>query len=126
MDQNRRNPRSHLFMKAALELGGRQIDVKLRNLSAEGALVEGEGLPVEGVELLFRKDKLTVPARVAWLADNRAGISFAQALEPDVVLRHVPQPRPRFEKQSRRPSVRSSQLSAGEKRYVEDWIGPQS
>ena len=126
MDQNRRTPRSHLFMKASLDVGGRQHEVRLRNLSADGALVQGEELPVEGTEVLFRKEKLSVPGRIAWTADGRAGVSFAQALEPDVVLRHVPQPRTRMETSTRRPRLTSSELSAGEKRYVDEWLLPRS
>ncbi|WP_265563316.1 PilZ domain-containing protein [Sphingomicrobium arenosum] len=120
--QNRKSPRSHLFMKAMIECAGRQSEVRLRNLSAEGALVEAEDLPVEGSELLFRRDGLSVPGRVAWCANGRAGIAFAQALEPEVVLRHVPSPKARATVKSNRPPVRSSQLSEGERRYAQDWI----
>lgn len=126
MEHNRRTPRSHLFMKAVLEVGGRQLDVRLRNLSSDGALVEGTDLPVEGTEILFRKEKLSVPGRIAWTADGRAGVSFAQDLQPEVVLRHVPQPRSRMEVSSRRPGLTSSQLSEGEKRYVDEWLLPRS
>ncbi|MCJ7422082.1 PilZ domain-containing protein [Sphingomicrobium astaxanthinifaciens] len=120
--QNRKSPRSHLFMKATLESGGREQVVRLRNLSAEGALVEGDQLPVEGTELLFRRDGLSVPGRIAWTAEGRAGIAFAQALEPEIVLRHVPQPKPRPPMASRRPPVRSSELSEGERRYAQEWV----
>ena len=44
------------------------MPVKLRNLSAEGALVEADKLPVEGTAILFRKGDLSVPGRVAQLA----------------------------------------------------------
>ena len=113
-------------MKATIEVDGTIVDVKLRNLSAQGALIEGEGLPPAETRLTFRRDKLSVPGRVAWSERGRAGIAFAQALEPDVVLRHVPQPRPRMQAVNRRPGLTSSQLSKGEQRYVEDWLLPRS
>ena len=43
--QNRRSRRSNLLMTARLEVSGRAIDVKLRNLSTEGALIEGAEVP---------------------------------------------------------------------------------
>ncbi|MCM8557104.1 PilZ domain-containing protein [Sphingomicrobium sediminis] len=121
-NQNRKAPRSHFFMKASIELDGRHHDVRLRNLSAEGALIEAEDLPVEGAEILFRKEKLSVPGRIAWSADGRAGVAFAQRLEPDVVRRHVPQPRQRANAPTRRPGLKSHELSEGERRFAEEWI----
>ena len=67
--QNRKNRRSNVLMSASLELSGTSVPVKLRNLSAEGALVEGERLPVEGSSVLFRKGDLSMPGRVAWVSE---------------------------------------------------------
>ena len=64
--QNRRTRRSQLMMTATLEVSGRAFKVKLRNLSAEGAQVEGEDVPVEGTVLMFRKGTLAVVGRVVW------------------------------------------------------------
>lgn len=120
--QNRKSPRSSFYMKAALECGGRQKEVRLRNLSAEGALVEADKLPVEGCRVLFRREGLSVPGRVAWSANGRAGIAFAQALEPEVVLRHVPAPKARPQGAAKRPPVRTSQLSEGERKFAQEWL----
>ena len=49
--QNRKTRRSNVLMSASLELSGTSLPVKLRNLSAEGALVEGDKLPVEGASI---------------------------------------------------------------------------
>ena len=46
--QNRRSRRSQLLMTATLEISGRAVKVKLRNLSADGARIEGDHLPIEG------------------------------------------------------------------------------
>ena len=56
--QNRKSRRSNVLMAASLELSGTSLPVKLRNLSADGALVEGDKLPVEGAQILFRKGDL--------------------------------------------------------------------
>lgn len=109
-------------MAAQLELSGHVVPVKLRNLSADGALVEGEQLPVEGAELRFRKGDLVVPARVVWVRGTRAGLSFFEQLSPEAVLRHVPTPRPRVIPDFRRPGLASRSLSEDERRLASNWV----
>jgi PilZ domain len=104
--QNRKNRRSNVLMSASLELSGTSLPVKLRNLSAEGALVEGDMLPVEGASILFRKGDLSMVGTVAWVKGRQAGVSFAQKLDPEQLLRHVPAPRPRVAPAVRRPVLK--------------------
>lgn len=120
--QNRKSRRSNVLMAASLELSGAALPVKLRNLSSEGALVEGDKLPVEGAAIQFRKGELSVAGRIAWVSEGRAGISFAQKLEPEQVLRHVPAPRPRVHADFRRPGLKARELTEDEKRFGEVWI----
>lgn len=119
--QNRKNRRSNVLMSASLELSGTSVPVKLRNLSAEGALVEGEKLPVEGASVLFRKGDLSMPGRVAWVNGCQAGVNFAQKLNPDQLLRHIPTPRPRVTPEYKRTGLRGT-LTAEERRYGETWV----
>lgn len=95
-----------MLMSASLELSGTSLPVKLRNLSAEGALVEGDGLPIEGASILFRKGDLSMAGTVAWVKGRQAGINFAQNLNPEQLLRHVPAPRPRVTQTFRRPGLK--------------------
>jgi hypothetical protein len=120
--QNRKTRRSNVLMAASLELSGTSLPVKLRNLSAEGALVEGDKLPVEGASILFRKGDLSVPGHIAWAKTRHAGISFSRKLEPEQVLRHIPAPKARVKPDFRRPGLKSS-LSEEERRYGEQWLG---
>jgi hypothetical protein len=120
--QNRRQRRSNVLMTATLELSGREVEVKLRNLSADGALVEGDVLPVEGAEIRFRRHELAVRGRIVWVRGNRAGLSFHQMLTPEALLRHVPTPRPRVQPEFRRPGLAARPLSQGEKRLGATWI----
>lgn len=106
--QNRKSRRSNVLMAASLELSGTSLSVKLRNLSAEGALVEGDSLPVEGASVMFRKGDLSMPGRVAWVKGRQAGVGFAQKLNPEQLLRHVPVPRPRVTPSFRRPGLKTS------------------
>jgi hypothetical protein len=120
--QNRQSRRSNVLMAASLELSGTSLPVKLRNLSADGALVEGDKLPVEGAAFLFRKGDLSVAGKVAWAKTRHAGISFSAKLEPEQVLRHVPAPRARVKPDFRRPGLKATNLTEQERQYGERWL----
>ncbi len=120
--QNRKTRRSNVLMSASLELSGVALPVKLRNLSADGALVEGDKLPVEGSAVLFRKGELSVAGRVAWSKTRHAGISFEEQLAPDQVLRHVPAPRARVQPDFRRPGLKPVGMTEDERRFGEMWL----
>ena len=117
--QNRKNRRSNVLMSASLELSGTSLPVKLRNLSAEGALVEGDKLPVEGASILFRKGDLSMVGTVAWVKGRQAGVSFAQKLDPEQLLRHVPAPRPRVTPTFRRPGLK--RFTDGDQGFGDAW-----
>ena len=120
--QNRRTRRSKVLMTATLELSGSALTVKLRNLSAEGALIEGNDLPVEGSQVLFRRLELSVPGRIAWVTAKRAGVTFDEKLAPEAMLHHIPTPKPRVMPDFRRPGLGARKLSPGERQLGEDWV----
>ncbi len=119
--QIRKARRSNVLMSASLELSGTSLPVKLRNLSAEGALVEGDNLPVEGASIQFRKGDLSVAGTVAWVKEDQAGVAFARNLKPDQLLRHIPAPRPRVTPDFKRPGLKGT-LTAEEKKFGEQWV----
>ncbi len=120
--QNRRTRRSHVLMAASIEAGGATVPVKLRNLSSDGALVEGSTLPAVDSPVVFRKKELTLAGRVAWVTGCRAGIAFDAKLDPEAVLRHVPKIRPQAKLDFRRPGIKAGDLSPGERQIAQDWI----
>jgi hypothetical protein len=120
--QNRRSRRSNVLLAASVEQSGHVVTVKLRNLSSEGALIEGEGLPIEGSQVLFRRNDLAVPSLVAWVHGRQAGIAFAAPLRAQDVLRNIPKPRPRVKPDFRRPGLACREMSLEEKRLVESWV----
>ena len=122
--QNRKARRSNVLMSASLELSGTSLPVKLRNLSADGALVEADTLPVEGAAILFRRGDLSVQGHVAWVKTRHAGISFSRKLKPDQVLRHVPTPRARVKPDFRRPGLKATALTDDDIRFGENWLWP--
>jgi hypothetical protein len=122
--QNRRQRRSNVLLTAVVEMYGQALDIKLRNLSAQGALIEGDGLPVEGTEINFRKGDLMVSGKVVWVNNKRAGIHFHTPLSPEALLRHVPTPRPRILPSFRRPGLSSQPLSSAERVFEKVWGVP--
>jgi hypothetical protein len=122
LSQNRRSRRSNVLMAACLETASGSAKVTLRNLSADGALVEGDFIPEPGEILIFRKNELAVSGRVAWASDRRAGIAFDAKLKPETVLRHIPAPKHRFEPSFKRPGLTTAALSPEERRWCETFI----
>ena len=119
--QNRQSRRSNVLLAASIEALGAEIPVKLRNLSVEGALIEGKGLPVEGSEVLFRRNELSVASRVAWVHGNHAGVAFREPIPQEDVLRNIPGPKYRAPLSFRREGLAIRKLSADERRLVESW-----
>ena len=124
--QNRRSRRSPVLLSAKVELHGADVAVILRNLSAEGALIEGAQLPPEGATTTFRRNELAVKGRVAWVEGRYAGVSFDRQLEPDELLRHVPKPRERIEPRFRRPGLACEPLTEAERKMIQMWAVPQA
>ena len=110
--QNRRTRRSNVLMTATLELSGGVLAVKLRNLSVDGALIEGDALPIEGAAVVFKRNELAIPGRIAWVKGTRAGVTFTEKLEPETLLHHIPRPKPRVAPVFRRPGFQSREISA--------------
>jgi hypothetical protein len=121
MTQNRRTRRSNVLMAATLESAAGTAKVTLRNLSAEGALVEGDRIPEQGSTLVFHKKDLAVAGKIAWVSDRRAGIAFDTQLAPETVLRHIPAPKHRMEPSFKRPGF-TERLSDAERRWCESFI----
>lgn len=120
--QNRRSRRSNVLLSATIEFAGKSLPVKLRNLSAEGALLEGVKLPPAGTEVEFIRKELSVPGSVIWGNGRQAGIAFGEQLDREVVLRHIPPPRPRIQMDFRRPGLTCEDLTHDQRRLLESWF----
>jgi hypothetical protein len=119
---NRRSRRSPVLLAAAIDVAGRQLAVKLRNLSEQGALIEGDRLPEEGSTAVFERKELRRRGRVVWVHGRYAGIAFDEPLDPDQILRHVPAPKPKTQLDFRRPGLACRPLSPYERRMLERWM----
>lgn len=122
MAQNRRSRRAPVLLAASVEVAGVPQRVNLRNLSSDGALIEGDQLPIEGSTTFFQRNDLRLKSQVIWVQGRFAGLAFARALEAEEVLRNVPKPRPRMQPEFRRPGLACRPLSADERKMVERWM----
>ena len=122
MMKNRKSRRSPVLLAATVELLGRPVPVRLRNLSEEGALVEGDRLPLEGSTTFFERNELRLKSRVVWVQGRYAGVAFDEPLKTEQVLRNVPTPRPRPQVDFKRPGLACRPLSNYERRMLEHWL----
>lgn len=120
--QNRRSRRSNVLLTATIEVAGEMLPVKLRNLSAEGALVEAELLPATDSAIVFHRKDLCVRGKVAWVGGNHAGISFNRNLDPEQVLRHVPPARPKHQLEFKRPGFNVRDFTPEQRKMIERWM----
>lgn len=121
MIQNRRSSRSNVLLAATIEAFGKAIPVKLRNLSTEGALIEGKNLPLEGSKVVFKRNELSVESHVAWVLDDHAGVAFTRTIPPEDVLRNIPTPRSPPPQKFGRPGLAHRKLTADELRLAQSW-----
>ncbi len=122
MMKNRRSRRSPVLLAATVEVAGQPVAVKLRNLSEEGALIEGDKLPLEGASTLFGRNELRLKGRVVWVQGRYAGVAFDHPLKPEQVLRAVPAPKPRAQADFKRPGLACRPLSEYERQMLERWM----
>jgi len=122
MMKNRRSRRAPVLLAATVEVAGRPVTVKLRNLSEEGALIEGDHLPLEGSSTFFQRNELRLRSRVVWVHGRYAGVAFDYPLKAEQVLRNIPKPRPPSQGDFRRPGLACRPLSDYERRMLERWM----
>jgi hypothetical protein len=122
--QNRKSRRSPVLLTATIEVRGTQLPVKLRNLSEEGALIEGAPLPPEGTETVFERKDMRLNGRIVWVEGKYAGVAFDRALNRDEMLRQVPVPEPKRQPpvEFRRPGFTCRPLSDYERKNLERWL----
>ncbi len=77
-----RAPRTKMLRSAAILIDGVRGDVRIRDISTSGAMIDGiavDGDP-DGLEILIEliEDQM-VPARVRWAHNGKAGIEFHEA-----------------------------------------------
>jgi len=73
--------RSNVFLSAVLVTPSSSLPVRIRNLSSRGALLDGPGLPVAGVQVQLARGTLRANGQVAWQDGSLAGINFGEEID---------------------------------------------
>lgn len=68
--------RSNVFLTATLVAGGMPRAVRVRNISAQGALIDGVSLPAQGIQVTLRRGDLSSEGEVAWQEGAQCGLRF--------------------------------------------------
>lgn len=79
----RREPRTNLFAMATIYTENGSMPVKLRNISARGALAEGPVLPAVGARVRLCRGSLQVTGQVVRSQDGSIGLNFEAAVRID-------------------------------------------
>jgi len=75
-EEQRSRGRSNVFLTATLDCGSRTTPVRIRNVSARGALVDGVGLPAAGSRVTLLRGRLSAVGEIAWESDDQGGLKF--------------------------------------------------
>jgi len=126
----RRSQRANVILTATVESGGVHTPVRIGNLSAHGAMIIADRLPPLEALVTFHCNGIAVQAWVAWIDAGRAGIQFADPIDPDMLTKRpaIRQPtivKDRRDVDFRRPGFRGNQMTEEERKIVEEWNRPE-
>ena len=82
-DQARSTPRTQLFLSATIRFDNIAAAVRLRDLSASGARIEGARLPPVGSPAQIIRGPLNASGTIVWRDRNRCGLRFGEPLPLD-------------------------------------------
>lgn len=78
--EGRDRPRSSMFLSAVLRTETEQVTVRIRNMSANGAMIEAPVCPSIGTQVQLIRGSLITFGEVVWSADGQCGLCFASEL----------------------------------------------
>jgi len=81
MSDQRTAPRSSIYLAATLYCDGSALPIKIRNISATGALLEGSSVPTDGSLVQLVRGDLIVHGLIAWSARTRCGLKFSGSVD---------------------------------------------
>jgi hypothetical protein len=103
-----RASRKNLMLSASIEAGTLKAQVRIRNLSETGAMIEGAALPDVGTPLILRRLELEIGAMTVWRAPGRCGIRFGGTAAVDEWVAGARSPRPADRGQARVDAIQSA------------------
>ena len=81
MEERRKHPRTEVDQAAYVSSGGSVMSCRVRNISPEGAAIDVENaafVPAQ-FRLVMAEDSSVRECRIAWIQQNRIGVTFAAA-----------------------------------------------
>lgn len=125
----RRSDRSSVLLAATIECDGARLPVRVVNLSAHGALVQGDAVPGQDQAVTFRCSGLEAAGWMAWVKPPFAGINFDAPVQPPALAQGAGTAamvtKDTRRRDFRRPGFRGNQMSAEEREIVEQWAREQ-
>jgi hypothetical protein len=73
---NRVETRANVFLSAVLDTGSQVVPIRIRNISSNGALIDGTNIPDAGSNVVLLRGSLSANGHVAWRESAQAGIRF--------------------------------------------------
>jgi hypothetical protein len=127
----RRSKRSRVLISAKVATTRGEVDVRLRNLSQYGALLDCDRPPPLRSEVTFERGELRVPAHVIWTDGERFGIEFHEPIDEHEVMMHLQSGKP-YEPPAHcepppmgeRADIFSHVLTPEERAAAEAWFHP--
>ncbi len=124
----RQSFRHRVLLSAKLVTTTDERPIRLRELSATGALLEGTNLPPPGGDVLIQRGSVEMFGTIIWSEDNRAGIDFEGPLSEDQLRAQI---RPAaqavlFQPAAKRAALTtSSSLTCEQRELAAEWGNPQ-
>ena len=88
-EDSRTEDRSNVFLVGTLHDRSGSSAVRIRNVSAMGALVDGAKLPAVGTRVRLVRGSLSAAGKVAWQQDEMAGLNFDRQIDVDAWVQRV-------------------------------------
>lgn len=85
-EDKRDNRRQRLLLSAQMIDAGGTRAVHLLNISGTGAKLDADEVPMQDEQVTLLCGGLTIPARVAWVAETRFGIAFDMPIDVAALL----------------------------------------
>ncbi len=93
----RLHSRTHLFVAATLYADGASGPVHIRDMSLNGAKIEGTRLPDPGSRIVLKRGSLEASGQMAWKDGKRGGIAFSGAIEVSEWMAKVREPQAKID-----------------------------
>ncbi len=119
--------RMRVLLAARLVTTFNDRPVKIRDLSGEGAMIEGDAMPSEGTDVILQRGPIEVFASVVWSDGRQCGLEFETVLEEEdfLTLLNPPMPSQTIAAPTPRHSpLRSEPITPESWAAARDWVHP--